>query len=170
MNRWGNDEATGASRSSARPGVSLLPGERVLRESPSPVQLVLTTHRIRLERRSSGLAELTSIMLDELASCALTRTSQPILLVLAAACLVLGLIYTAGAGEGFVLLIGLIGGAIFGALYLGSRQQTLVLSSAGASIKANTKGMSFEAVQQIIDEIEAAKDARYRLLTGGGQA
>lgn len=148
--------------------MNLLPGERILRESPKPTMLVLTTHRVRLERRSTGFASTTSIMLEEIASCALLRTSQPILLMIAAVCVIGGALVAVN-GEAIGLVIGVLVALLFGLLYFASRQQTLSLASAGATIKTSTKGMNLEIAHQMIDAIEAAKGARYLLQRSAGE-
>lgn len=69
--------------------MELLPQERLLLESDNGT-LKLTTHRLRYEARAGGEMNIKSIMLEELASCAVTRSSQPILIVLALICLLIG--------------------------------------------------------------------------------
>lgn len=101
-------------------------------------------------------------MLEEIASCALIRTSQPIMLMIAAVCVIGGAL-VAASGEAIGLVIGVLVALLFGLLYLTSRQQILSLASAGATIKTSTKGMNLEIAHQMIDAIEAAKGARYLL-------
>ena len=68
-----------------RESISMLPGERVLFESRSGA-LRVTTHRVRYERISGGNVAIKSIMLEQVASCAMVRHTNPQLLVAAAAC------------------------------------------------------------------------------------
>ena len=49
----------------------------------NPEGLFLTTHRVRQHFQSNGSAQVTSIMLEEIASCSMERKSQPGLLALA---------------------------------------------------------------------------------------
>jgi hypothetical protein len=133
---------------------SLLPGEKVLLESDDKT-LTLTSHRVRYDTQRADSGEIISIMLDELASCAMVRRSKPILLLVAAACLLLGL----------SLSIFLIGGVVFAlilvAAYFATRQQMLELTSAGAAIRVNAASMSAQTVRSFINRAEAAKHARY---------
>ena len=144
--------------------MKLLPGERLLRESQPPVRLALTTHRVRLESQAFGSARITSIMLDQVASCSLSRTSQPIFLVIAALSVFVGLGSTAANSDSNLLPVGVVAGLVFGLIYLAGRKQAIAIASSGETFTARTKGMSVEAVREMIDAVEAAKDARSMLL------
>lgn len=138
-----------------------LPGERVLFESESKT-LVLTTHRVRFETQSMGFASIKSIMLEEVASCVMTRTSQPILLVFAALFGLIGIIGPFIArGINAALPAGVAVALIFVALYFASRRQFLSVASAGTTIRVSTKRMNVQAVSQLIDALEWAKNERY---------
>lgn len=139
--------------------MNLMPGEKVLLESDGKT-LVLTTHRVRYEIDALGSGEIKSILLEELASCAMTRTSNPILLVVAAICFLVGLVTGRGAiAGGFILALILL------IIYFVTRKQSLLLASAGATITFDTRGMSPEDVKKFIDRTEAAKNDRYLLKT-----
>lgn len=64
--------------------MKLLDGEKVLLRVPvrdlGSAEVVLTSHRVRLNSQAIGSAEVLSIMLDELASCGRIRISKPIFL------------------------------------------------------------------------------------------
>jgi uncharacterized membrane protein (UPF0136 family) len=145
--------------------MNLMPDEKILWESKSK-NLVLTTHRVRSQSEAAGQSQIKSIMLEELASCSMTRASNPALLVLAALCAVLGLLGTAGGREPVFLIAGIVVGGIFVLAFFVSRHQHLSFASAGATIRVDTQGMKVENMRQIIDAAEAAKNVRYLLLKG----
>lgn len=138
-----------------------MPDEKILLES-DPKGLILTTHRIRSEDEAMGNARIKSIMLEELASCAIVQSSNNLLLGLAALCLLIGVLITASSrGDSGPLAIGFVIALILVLAYFVSRQQVLELASAGATIRTDTKGMKLQAVEQFIDRVEAAKNERY---------
>lgn len=127
--------------------MKLMTDEKILLES-NDNELVLTTHRVRLTSESFGHARIISIMLDELASCAITRISHPIFLVLAGICFVGGaLIAVNGRGNEGALIGGIVLAVILVVIYLLNRQQVLALASAGATIQVNTQGMKLDDVK-----------------------
>lgn len=133
--------------------MELLPGERTVSES-SDATVLLTTHRVRLDR---GTREFVTITLDQVASCSIGTRSHPILLVLAAV-VWLGAFQFAGERMGAIpFLIGGIAGALIVLLYVLSREQNIVIVSAGESIRIKTRGMSREACVQFVDDLERAK-------------
>jgi len=147
--------------------MNLMPNESVLLESEGK-SLILTTHRVRYQVETFGNAAIRSIMLEELASCALVRSSNMLFLVLAAICVVLGLLVAAG-GRGMegALVIGFILAVVFVITYFASRRQVLALASAGTTIMVNTQGMNLDLAKQFIERTEAAKNERYLLLAKG---
>lgn len=142
-------------------GVSLLPSEQVLLESKGKT-LILTTHRVRYDSQRMGGGEIISIMLDELASCAMIRRSKPILLILAGAFLLISLYLYSQYQQGLASF-GLLVTAALVVSYFVTRRQIIELASAGASIRVNTSGMSIPAVRGFIDTAEEAKNSRYSL-------
>lgn len=144
--------------------MNLLPNETVLRES-SGKTLVLTTHRVRHTTQGTGNVSVRSIMLEELASCALFKTSQPIFLIIAGICSVLGLLITLSGRSAEPLIGALILGGIFVIIYFASQQQTIAFASAGTTIRINAGGMKLEAAKEFIEIAEQAKNARFLLLT-----
>lgn len=142
--------------------MELLPQERLLLESDNGT-LKLTTHRIRYEARAGGEMNIKSIMLEELASCAATRSSQPILIVLAVICLLIGGVVSAQNQEPPTIIAGAILGLICLALYFATKQQFLSLASAGTTIRVNARGMKIETIRGFVDAIEGAKNDRYLL-------
>jgi hypothetical protein len=143
-----------------RSAMNYFTDEKMLIESDNNV-LVLTTHRVRYDAigKGSGWAdrtELVSIMLEELSSCAITRTSYPLLLLLALAGLVLAILVEGGSIVGIALAVLFAGG-----FFLSQRQVLLLTSSGGGKIQINTANMSLQAVREFVDEIESAKNQRF---------
>jgi hypothetical protein len=103
-------------------------------------------------------------MLDELASCAITRSSYPILLVLASLAIAYGFVSTNNSrGNTDAMTSAVVVALIFVAAYFATRQQVIALASAGATIKRSTRGMSIQTAKQFIDKTELAKNERYLL-------
>jgi hypothetical protein len=133
--------------------MELLPGERKVSES-SDGTVVLTSHRVRSDQ---GTRQFVSIGLEEVASCSIGTHSHPILLVLAAV-VWLGAFQFAGERMGTIpFLIGGLIGALIVLLYVLSREQIIVIASAGASIRIRTRGMSRATCVQFVDDLERAK-------------
>ena len=144
--------------------MNLLPNETILRES-SGKTFVITTHRVRHSTQATGSASVRSIMLEELASCSLIKTSQPLLLILAAIVGLIGLL-TAGSsrdGAGILILCLVIAGVLVLAYFL-SQQLVVAFASAGATIRINAGRMKLEDAKDFIDTAEQAKNTRYLLL------
>ena len=140
--------------------MKILPSEQVLLKSPGG-SLILTTHRVRYETQAMGSGEIISILLEELASCAMVRASQPVLLILAAIAFVLGAVGNLLGGGLGSLTIGVIVAFLFVIFYFGSRRQVLSLASAGATIQVSVVGWEMEMVKDFIEQAEEAKNARY---------
>ena len=136
-------------------------GEAVLLQAAGN-RLILSTHRIRYETEAMGSAEIKSIMLEELASVAMVRSSNVILLILAAISLIGGVLVAAsGRSNEGALIIGVIVAIVLAVLYFASRRQVLSLASAGATITVNTQGMKLDVVKEFIERTEAAKNERF---------
>jgi hypothetical protein len=140
--------------------MTYLLGEKILMESDNKT-LVLTTHRVRYDAIGKGKgwadrAELISIMLEEVASCAITRISYPFLLWLALLGLALAILAQDRALIGLAIAILSAGGYI-----LSRRLVLLITSSGGGQIQINIGGMSLQAVRDFVDEIEKAKNQRF---------
>jgi hypothetical protein len=133
--------------------MELLPGERKISEASNGT-VVLTSHRIRLDR---GTRAFASICLDQVASCSIATRSYPILLLLAA---VVWLAAFQMAGERMTT-IPFLSGAVLGAIivlaYIVSRQQAITIATCGGSIRLQTRGMSRAACVQFIDDLESAR-------------
>ena len=144
--------------------MNLLPDETILRET-SGKTLAITTHRVRHSTQAMGSAVIRSIMLEELASCALFKTSQPLLLVFAGVVVLIGLLGAAvvGDGAGIFILCLVIAGVLVLAYFL-TQQQVIAFASAGTTIRINAGGMKLETAKDFIETAEQAKNARYLLL------
>ena len=137
--------------------MNYLPDERMVLESNS---LTLTTHRVRFAAQAVGSGTIKSIMLEELASCALIARSQPGFLIAAAIFFALGVI----AGRSETLILGTVVALVCVAVYFATRKQTLMIASAGTTIYYNTQGMNRADIEKFIDRTEEAKNDRYLLL------
>jgi hypothetical protein len=140
--------------------MNLMPSEKVLLESDGNI-LVLTTHRVRYEAEAFGSGEIKSVMLEELASCVMTQTSNTIFLIIAAICFIVGAYIGRDVATG-----GMVLALIFLVIYFVTRKQSLLLASAGTTITFDTRGMSPEDIKKFIDRTEAAKNERYLLAKG----
>jgi hypothetical protein len=133
--------------------MELLPGERKVSES-SDGTVVLTSHRVRLDQ---GTRQFASIALEEVTSCSIGTHSYPVLLILAAV-VWLGAFQFAGERVGTIpFLIGGLIGALVVLLYVLTRQQVILITSAGESIRIRTRGMSRATCIQFVDDLERAK-------------
>ena len=133
--------------------MELLPGERMVSES-SDGTVLLTSHRLRFDR---GTRQFVSISLDQVASCSIGTRSHPILLVLAAV-VWLGSFQFAGERMGTIpFVIGAIVGALIVLLYVVTREQNIVIASAGETIRIRTRGMTRAACIQFVDDLERAR-------------
>jgi hypothetical protein len=115
-------------------------------------QLVLTSHRVRFDVSTAGQRKIVSIMLDELCSCELNYKSHIILILLAVLSVLFGFV-----GGSDAIVAGIIGAIVFAIAYFLTRKQMLSLSSAGAVINVEAKGMKSEDVKDFIDAVELAK-------------
>lgn len=148
--------------------MNLMQGERVLMQSASE-NLILTTHRIRHESESFGQSQIISILLEELASSAMERTSVLLFLVLAALCLGVGLVATAivaitTSSLGFSIVglgLSVASAGVFALVYLFTQEQVLTFASAGAMIKISVNEMTAEGARDFLEMTEVAKNTRY---------
>lgn len=131
--------------------MKLINNEKKILESDKG-QLILTTHRVRFDGSTAGQRKIVSIMLDEVCSCELNYKSHIILVALAALSLIFGF-----AGGSETMLAGVIGAIIFAVTFFFTRKQMLSISSGGAAINVEAKGMKSEAVKDFIDAVELAK-------------
>jgi len=131
--------------------MKLMNDEKKILESDKG-QLVLTSHRVRFDASTTGQRKIVSIMLDELCSCELNYKSHIILILLAVLSVLFGFV-----GGLDAIVAGIIGAIVFAIAYFLTRKQMLSLSSAGAAINVEAKGMKSEDVKDFIDAVELAK-------------
>ena len=131
--------------------MKLMNDEKKILESDKG-QLVLTSHRVRFDASTAGQRKIVSIMLDELCSCELNYKSHIILILLAALSVLFGFV-----GGSHAIVAGIIGAIVFAIVYFLTRKQMLSLSSAGAVINVEAKGMKPKDVKDFIDAVELAK-------------
>lgn len=150
--------ATGASITvvSGPLKVPNLPGERLLLDLHDGAFL-LTTHRLRHRNEGVGAASLVSIMLEEVASCSLTRRTKPWLLAFAFATLALGVLAAEKKG-GFWSAV--VVAAIFVVGYMATRRTVLAVASAGEQILLDVGSTPIDTLTRVINQVEAAKNER----------
>ena len=116
-----------------------LPNETRLLSSDDD-RLLLTTHRVRFEAKSTAFRRVTSILLEEVSACEIASTSKPWLYTLALLFVLLGLLGQEGPHNNDAKLSFLI--ALFlGLAYLATRRQVISVRSSGGSINVPTRGM-----------------------------
>jgi hypothetical protein len=149
----------------------LLPEETIIYGSPE-AGFVVTSHRLRVDTKSWGQAQVASMMLEELCSAELRYSSQPLLFVLAFLGLILGVVITLLAytqqGSGIMTVlkfVPLCGSVLFAMglvfIYFFTRRMTLVFASAGTAIVLDAMSLGLQTSKELIDTIEAAKDYRF---------
>ena len=131
--------------------MKLMNDERKILESDKG-QLVLTSHRVRFDASVVGQRKIVSIMLDEICSCELNYKSHIILILLAVLSVIFGFV-----GGSDAIVAGIVGAIVFAVAYFLTRKQMLSLSSAGAAINVEAKGVKSEDIKGFIDAVELAK-------------
>jgi len=134
-------------------------GEQIL--GGNEADFLVTSHRIRLSWSSSGEAHFQSIMLEEIASSYLGSRNNPILLLLAAICAVLGVVDRSYGGSAFALVAGIVAAGILVLFYFRTRKKVITFASAGDKMYVNVSRMSFQDAKEIINLVEDAKNERY---------
>lgn len=154
----GNVAAGVSTAAPKHTSIRLLPGESAL-ASMGGDGMVLTTHRLRYRREEFGRTALVSLMLDELASFALTSLTKPILLVIGLVIGVVSLLLMSisfkGGGYGCVIT------ACFVFAYLLTQRRVLAFGSAGAAIEYVVADMSEDECRDFLERVEHAKNNRY---------
>jgi hypothetical protein len=144
--------------------LTLLPGEDVLltwEMQSRAEELIVTTHRIRLSRRAIGWRWTSSMLLESLIACTLDFRSRLIFIVLAVLSPIVGMGWTLGIAEWLPLICSIGLGVLFVVLYVRSRDQVVEFTAPGTTIKVRSSGRSLDDVRQLVETVEAAKNARY---------
>ena len=123
--------------------------------------VTLTTHRIRYNAKTADRHDVIGIMLNEVSSCAMMHTSNPLLLVLAVILFIGGIIASMYSDLSGPWIFGVVLAGVFIFAYFASRRQLLSVASAGASIRVAIAGNNVAATIKFIDTIEEAKNACY---------
>ncbi len=135
---------------------TLLPGETVLMSSDGGI-LTLTNLRVRLNARGSGASRYLSITLDSVASCGLVTRTRPLLLVVAAASAIGGVV----ANDSELRVALWVLAVVLVIAYLAMRSAMLTISSSGGqSIAVPARGMGRDGIIEFTDAVDAAKLSR----------
>jgi EamA domain-containing membrane protein RarD len=137
--------------------MKLLPNEKMIIETDEK-ELVLTSHRVRYNAKSTNNAEFMSIMLNEVASCGIVKKTKPLLLALAIIIALIGLYVGAKESQTAAIVFILIA-FFFGVGYFLTIRKMLEIASAGSSILLNVSKMSMNQIIEFVDELEGAKNA-----------
>lgn len=148
--------------------MNLMTNERALLESDQKT-LVLATHRVRMNSKSSGRSEVVSIMLDAVSSCRLARVANPFLLWIGIALCVVGILgmvfgMSAGNPNGGSIVLAFVG-VIFMLIYFGTLKQVLEIASPSAVVRVDAKQMRMEEARRFIDALENARNERMKETT-----
>jgi hypothetical protein len=151
--------------------LTLLPDETVLlawETQSGAEELIVTTHRIRLSRRAIGWRWTTSMLLESITVCMLEFRSRILFIVLAVLSLIGGMAVTPVADHWWPLIVGVLLGLLFAVLYVRSRDQVVAFMASGTTITVRSSGRSLDEVRQLVETVEAAKNARYTQRFHGG--
>gem|GEM_PF-802855 len=124
-------------------------------------EFTLTSHKVRFRAERGGRAQVTSIMLEHVTSCDVHRSSNPVFLAIASLVFVFGLWASGQSSEPHGFFICLAIGLVFVAIYFLTRRQYLVIASPSSKIYVRAHTMPLSKLIDAIDDIEAAKNARY---------
>jgi hypothetical protein len=100
-------------------------------------------------------------MLEEVASCETKRWHYPWLLIAALFPPLAAAYPFPGMDWGGLLIVGLLISLVLVFVYLMTRQQVVLIASAGTKILLNTQTWSVSQVRVLIDKLETAKNDRY---------
>jgi hypothetical protein len=143
--------------------LTLLPDENVLivwETQGGAEELIATTHRVQVSRRSIGRRWKTNIMLDSITACSLEFRSKVAYIVLA----VLAALFGGGAVAADSLTAAAVGiglAVLFTIKYVRSRGQVVEFTTSGATITVGSSGRSLNEVRRLVETVEGAKNARY---------
>jgi hypothetical protein len=148
--------------------MQLLPNEEIL-VSSNEDKVILTSQRIYTSDKEWGRSHEITIFLKNVSSIEMLYKSNPLLLVLAATCFLIGL-YTSSSGHGsgtalqngcFVFSIILL------VFWFYSKDRIVTIASNGGSrLNFRVAGMKTPEVADFIDKVIAAKAARANYFLG----
>lgn len=127
-------------------GNILCNGEEIVMESNDGL-LVLTNYRVFLDAKSGGISKHISIPLSGVSSCGIVTRSMPLLLVVAAISLVMGLVIPNGAAGVPLIFVAIC----FVIAYWATRSGVIQISpDGGEGIVVPTKSMKHEEIMHFI--------------------
>ena len=144
--------------------MNLLPEKEILSNNEI-VGLTLTSHRIISQTDSFNAGFMTSIMLENIASIAVTRFNNPWILAIAVPCILTGLLLGKDAYNGTLATVIMFIGLCFSISYFLSIKKVIEIASSGGAVirKTISNDVHMKQVHQVIEKIEDAKDARYMI-------
>ena len=134
--------------------------EKTLLESDDK-SVLLTTHRVRQQLKSSGKDEIVGITLEAISSCRLTRDTKPPLLWASGILFVLGIgSESLPSPEKAISIPLVVISIILLVAYVLTRRQIIEVASSGAVINIDAKRISLDQAVRFIDAVEKAKIGR----------
>lgn len=143
--------------------MKLLPNEEVLTTSNDD-KIILTNHRIQMTCPVWGESYSISIFLDDISSIVIKNKRNVLFIVLCVICLVGGVCMAIeGASES--MIVGLVLGGLFFALWWFSRKYIISISpDGGASLNFMVQEMGEETINEFIHDVSLAKQSRINQL------
>lgn len=126
-------------------------------------KIILTNQRIHLSDKDWGRSYLVTIFLENISSIEMLYKSNPILLVLAAICFLVGILaMSTGYGNEATFQVGsFMVSVIFLVFWLYSKDRVVTIASNGGSkLNFRVDGMKTPDVAEFIDKVIEAKSAR----------
>jgi|JFJP01.1.fsa_nt_gi hypothetical protein len=144
--------------------MNLLPEEEILSNNEI-LGLKLTSHRIISQTDSFNAGFMTSIMLENVASIAVTRFNNPWILAIAVPCILTGLLLGKDAYNSTLATLIIFIGLCFCISYFLSIKKVIEIASSGGAVirKTISNDVHMKQVHQVIEKIEDARDARYMM-------
>lgn len=139
----------------------LFEGEEIISQS-NDKQVTLTSHRVYLNSSQFGQAHIASIMLEKISSVEIHYSSWILFLILGGLTAIAGVLSGAN-NQGDMMVAGLGVAGIFILLYFLTRKHVVTIASdGGAKINFKTKGMKQETIIAFINQVDKAKNNRYK--------
>lgn len=157
--------------SGSEPSQQLLPNETILRTFSyqdwflREGTFIVTTHRVRKEETSIGKLKLQSIMLEQIASGMVGFISFPWLLLLAALSFLFGIVRAISAERFGEFASAVVVSLVLVIFFFLTRHRILVIKAPATSMEVEMRAMNAQDMKELLDEIEAAKNNRFLLLS-----
>jgi hypothetical protein len=144
--------------------MQLLSDEELL-VSSNQDRVILTSQRVHLNDKEWGRSYKITLFLENISSIENVYKSNPVLLVIAALGLIVGLLTVDRAYEGGLAFGAFTVAVIFFLLWLNSRRHVVTIASnRGAKLNFLVEGMGEAQVQDFVDKVQAAKAGRMNQL------